>query len=648
VAQEIVSAFDSPVLAPAGPRERPSTILGVAVWLALISGLAQAVVLMVERIGFDRFIRHGPEVMWMAPLVHLVLFGAVAAALVLGSRVWPAVGSLRVTVFACACLGYAGLLFLVTQLSLWAVVLLAIGLAAQTARLAAAHRRGFLRAVGWSLRWRPRRRAAARRDHSADGAEAAALDRRDFLVGATVPIAGLAGGIAGWNWMAERRAVARRVASPGGSPNVILIVLDTVRADSLGLYGRRRRTSPNLEALASGGVVFDRAFATAPWTLPSHASLLTGHYPHTLTANWHDALDRSQPTLAEVFGSCGYRTAGFIGNKLYCQAETGLARGFDHYSDYPPTIPETIVSSTLGRFVGNSHQLRNLIGRHGVLTTTSAEEINGRAVRWAADQREPFFLFLNYFDAHEPYFPPAPFDDMFGTAALRRTSLTRYWDRQGGRLDKKTMPPEEVEAERDAYEGCLAYLDHQIGQLIDDFRRRDLLANTVVVVTADHGEQFGEHGLFGHGNSLYLPLLHVPLIVHGEGRVPAKVRIGSSVSLRDVAATLIDVAGIAPAVTLPGVSLAGQWREGVGAGPTSPILAQVRFSSELPSYTPASAGDMRSIISDDYHYIAGAKSREELYRWRDDPSESRDLAASADHAEIRAQLSARVSTLASQ
>ena len=121
---------------------------------------------------------------------------------------------------------------------------------------------------------------------------------------------------------------------PANSPNVLLIVLDTVRADHLSLYGYERPTTPNLERLAKRGIRFDNARATAPWTLPSHASMFTGHWPHELGAKWMTPLRGNLPTLAEYLGAHGYATAGFVANVVYCSQETGLARGFTHYEDY--------------------------------------------------------------------------------------------------------------------------------------------------------------------------------------------------------------------------------------------------------------------------------------------------------------------------
>jgi arylsulfatase A-like enzyme len=159
--------------------------------------------------------------------------------------------------------------------------------------------------------------------------------RSTFLVSALAVIA-IAGGALGWPRWVESRAIAALPAPPAGAPNVLLIVLDTVRARSLGLYGYERATSPNLDRFAKNGVVFSHAFSASPWTLPSHGAMFTGRLPHELSGGWMTPIDGTYPTLAEALSSVGYLTAGFIANTTYCPAEFGLARGFSHYEDHLP------------------------------------------------------------------------------------------------------------------------------------------------------------------------------------------------------------------------------------------------------------------------------------------------------------------------
>ena len=625
-----LSSATNPKLPP-GPHA-PVSITAVAVWMALAAGLGEAGVLILQRLVFHQFIRHGPQILWMAPLTNLVIFAFPAAALIVLARRWPRLASSGVVVFIFSLAGYLSLLLLIDGLSKWALLVLAIGLALQTARFAAAHPKGFYsllaRTLGWTGIVRGLGRPGPSEPLSPTAPAGARLSRREFLASAGVTLAGLAAGVQGWQWTAERLALARLPSASPGLPNVIFIVLDTVRAASLSLYGYRRLTTPNLARIAQAGVGFDNAIATAPWTLPSHASMFTGRYPHELTADWKTALDASSPTLAEIFSAQGYVTAGFVANVLYCQSETGLSRGFAHYDDYGVSAAETAMSASLGRFITNSHSLRQLIGYYDLLGIARAETINHNFLTWLADQGpRPFFAFLNYFDAHEPYTPAPPFDNLFGTAALRRKGSIRYWDRQGGRLDKQQMTAPEVQLELDAYEGAIAYLDQQIGLLFDELDRRDLRDNTLVVITADHGEQFAEHELFGHGNSLYLPLLRVPLLLAFPGRVPAGLMLDEPVTLRDLAATVVDLVDLAAGAQLPGRSLAEYWRNPGGSsspGP-SPLLAEVSYSPELPENSPAHKGAMHSVIMDQHHFIVQADGQEELFDWQTDPDELKNL-----------------------
>ena len=195
--------------------------------------------------------------------------------------------------------------------------------------------------------------------------------------------------------------------------------------------------------------------------------------------------------------------------------------------------------------------------------------------------------------------------------------------------EPSTLAPENLGG-RTAYDGCLAFLDQQVGQLLDDFQDRGLLENTLVIVTADHGEQFGEHGLIGHGNSLYLPLIHVPLVVSLPGRVPAGRRVPDAVSLADLPATVLDLLRVSGRPTFPGTSLARCWesREGRPAPPGSPIVSEVGAGINTPEHEPVTRGSMQSPILGDYHYILNGDGVEELYDWHRDPGEREDLSGS--------------------
>lgn len=457
------------------------------------------------------------------------------------------------------------------------------------------------------------------------------FDRREFI-----KIAGgslLAAAVTSWGWdkYLEVGAEAELPQSSPGAPNVLMIVLDTVRAQNLSLYGYHRPTMPNLGQIAKQGVFFEQAVAPAPWTLPSHASMFTGRFPHELTADWTTPLDATYPTLAEILYQHGYLTTGFIANTLYCSYESGLNRGFVHYEDYPVSLSQLIRSSALGREITNNLDLRRLVKYYNLLGRKSAERLNYDFLSWLSRQEQrPFFAFLNYFDAHNPYIPPPPYDGMFG-------NLPR---RDPGVIPAEWWSETEIQAEIDAYDGLLAYLDHQLDLLLSELKSRGILDNTLLIITSDHGEEFGEHQLFGHGTSLYWPSLFVPLLISFPSRIPVGRTIRTPVTLRDLAATILDLLKIDANNKLPGSSLAKYWENSAGVEnvKNNPILlSEVSQGVRTPKSWPISKGSMRSLVTDNFHYIVDGVGFEELYDIRSDPFEFENLAGSTEYRPAKEQ-----------
>jgi arylsulfatase A-like enzyme len=488
------------------------------------------------------------------------------------------------------------LLLLVPGLHHYAALMLSLGLAMQTARVLTRHTVGFF-----------------------------ALCRRTVPWMAVVVLA-LAAAVHGGQALAESRALAALPPAPAGAPNVLLIVIDTARARNFSLYGYARPTTPRLDGLAATGAVFERALSTAPWTLPSHGSMFTGRWAHEMSADWRQPLDTSDSTLAEALAAHGYLTAGFVANTGYGSREHGLARGFAHYEDYPISLGQVAHSSALLRTIANNFRLRTLVKNDEHLNRVSADEVNHRFLGWlaAADLARPFFAFLNYYDVHGPYLPPPPFDTRFGPFLPGgKLSPIHRWNFQPG---APTPSPREVDTEKAAYDGALAYVDQRVGALLDELRRRGVLAKTLVIVTSDHGEEFGEHGVFDHGNSLYLASLHVPLVIWYPPRVPAG-RVAAPVSLRDLPATVLDVTGLRTARPFPGESLARQWGGRTAAGDIGELLiSSVRRATGLRSWFPVSKGDMVALAGGGRRYIRNGDATEELYDFEGDYWETRDLA----------------------
>lgn len=405
----------------------------------------------------------------------------------------------------------------------------------------------------------------------------------------------------------RERRLNRTTASAPDAPNVLLLVLDTVRAISLSLYGYDRETTPELTRWATRGVVFTRAYSTSPWTLPSHASMMTGRWMHELSADWMVPLDRTHPTLAEVLGRRGYRTGGFVANTDYASAEVGLDRGFGRFEDYTLDPGQILRSSSLWRAGARIAPIRRIIGNYDNLGRRTAPEISGAFLRWLdRDPARPFFGFLNYYDAHRPYFPPGEWPSRFRTPGVELNP--RYRREDGSEPDPA---PERIQGAVDAYDNAIGYLDSEIGKLLDQLEQRGVLERTIVIITSDHGEEFFEHELWDHGNSLYHPSVHVPLLVIAPGLAPAGVRTAQLVSLRSLPATVLDLLRLPGASPFPGASLAGAWS---GASLPDTILLGVRKVLRQPSWYPASAGDLGSVVTARHQYIRNQGSgAEELF-----------------------------------
>ena len=231
-------------------------------------------------------------------------------------------------------------------------------------------------------------------------------------------------------------------AAASGAPNILLLVLDTVRGSYLSLYGFDRATTPNLERWGRRGVVFDRAIAPAPWTLPSHASLFTGQVATALKVGWEQPLVPESRTLAEVLQSRGYSTAGFIANALYCNAGQGLAQGFEHYEDFQWTPADLLLTTGIGAALLNNDWLRRQAGEFQLPGRKSAAQLNAAVLAWVDGPRvRPFFVFANYFDAHIPVLPSAATMAAWAPSRVRvRTaSGTTATRRRGG--GRSISPP---------------------------------------------------------------------------------------------------------------------------------------------------------------------------------------------------------------
>jgi arylsulfatase A-like enzyme len=624
--------FKEARLAGRSSRERRSgppgavTFLALWAWCGLFSGLLEVGSTVVRKrfVDVNQFYWTSRHFVWLVPLINLLIFLALGVAVWLLALCSPRRARWISTRFLCA----------LTLLPLfWAAFPRIYGLA------------GFVLVLGVAVQLAPvleRRAAGLRR-----------VVRVSFPLLACL-VAALAASLWGADRLKAWREEARPLPPPG-SPNVLLIVLDTVAADHLSLYGYPRPTSPTIDELAARGVRFDRAQATSSWTLPSHSSMFTGRWPHELSAGWFTPLDGTYLTLAEALGSRGYATAGVVANAWYCAAETGLARGFTHYRDY--SFPRLTVFKTavlvdgslqalqaVERFLEDGlgiDLLRPAADRLWTLLKINRKEasaVNREFLDWLSQRREPerpFFAFLNYYDAHYPFQLRENGLHRFGVMPRtnREADILRDWLS----LINRGPSPSEIDFARDSYDDCVADLDEQLGRLIDELDRRSVLRRTWVIVTADHGESFGEHpGVFWHGTSLYEPQLHVPLLIVPPEGGPAPRVVTETASLRDLAATVADVVGLGSGARFPGESLARFWNGSAAAG--GQAAAPGRALSEvvpLGSFGPnPSLWDTRprwplaALSEGDWTYIRHEENaREELYHVRDDVRQQHNLAA---------------------
>jgi arylsulfatase A-like enzyme len=297
--------------------------------------------------------------------------------------------------------------------------------------------------------------------------------------------------------------------------DVVLIVVDTLRADHLSLHGYGRATSPALDALAREAVVYEHATSPGTWTVPSHAALFTGRWPSFAGAERVPAarnlalpINPDLPTLAGILGERGLHTAAFVANSTYVARVLGFARGFAEFFDH------------------------KLGGADGVRTAF---------VDWLKGRRDRVFVFMNILDPHEPYDPPEPYRSMFPGRDEQWGTVFTSLVNAGTPITPK-MRAHFVSQ----YDGEIAYTDHVLGAIFDDLRRAGRWDAALVIVTSDHGELLGEHGLAGHGLAPYEELLHVPLLVKYPGGVRAGERVTRRVSTLGVFATVLASVGVQP------------------------------------------------------------------------------------------------------
>lgn len=550
------------------------------------------------------------EILWISPVVDLILFLLVALLIAAVAFVAPRVPGLRVLVFVLSFLAFRDLLSLTGRLQRYAILVLAAGVAVAMVRWFARNEVKVLRACKISLPW--------------------------LVAGLILVFVAVNGGKKLW----EQHELGQLPPAATGAPNIVVIVVDTLRADHVSSYGYNRPTTPEMDRIAAQGVAFDSAIATSSWSLPSHASLLTGRYvfEHGVGnvepepwLGWGDKGLGGRFTLGEELGKRGYRSGAFSANRTYFSRDLGFGRSFIHFEDYFHSAGDMFVRTVYGREFARRYFLRSeksqitrtlrRLGMESLLDQDAegsgssggaygirkrGSVVNEETLSWIDRDRErPFFVFLNYFDVHSPYGAPRSYPEP-------------AWS-QNGLIDK--------------YDDGVKYADDHIAELMKGLENRGLAANTLVIITSDHGESLDQHGLPYHGHGLYRELIRVPLIFWYPGHIPEGVRVSVPVTNSAIPATVIDLLRGGPVENFRGPGLDAAWNGANSVtdwpSPLSELAQNIFLTKQDRSIDPdiptAVSGSMKSLVTPQWHLITHEKLGDQIYDWKQDPAESHNL-----------------------
>lgn len=429
-------------------------------------------------------------------------------------------------------------------------------------------------------------------------------------------------------FLAEHRS--RRIPVPGklpgkDRPNVILIVLDTVRSDHLSCYGYNRKTSPQLDDFSQSSMKFENCYSTANWTVPGHASIFTGRY--SISHGAHKAIgdsllkdERINPffsfplgneevTLAEVLHEQGYRTAAVVSNHTCVSGIFGLDQGFDYFYNSPPFRYKPVTYTILMK----SNLLQNRV-RPYLSPFRIAKDINDKVFRWINIHSDtPFFMFINYMDAHDPYIPPPEYQRMFpGKIERFHVDIHLFGE------NHEEVSEEQIHHLESQYDGEIAYLDENLGELFVWLKSKGLYERSIIVITSDHGEYLGEKKLFGHSVGLYEPVLRVPLIIHAPGNIDWDVDTHKPVQTIDIMPTILKILDIPIPGGVQGGALIQEIRH--------PIISEHYVG---PNYKNTYNGRfyerLTSLIEENYKFIFSESNRHEMYDILKDSDEVNNL-----------------------
>jgi arylsulfatase A-like enzyme len=615
-------------------RPQLTTLLLIAVWFGVVTGLIEGAGLMLfQRLNWASW---GPmlhvswPILWIAPLVDVTLFLAPASVTALVLGIWPRSTALTILVFMLSLASVYDWLTVTGRLLHWSSLLLAFGVSVALTRWIAKHEdlaiHFWKKSTGWLV--------------------------------ATVLLVLLA--IEGGRSLAEQRLLASLPVPVPASPNVLLIVIDTLRADHLSSYGYSRATSPTIDRMGREGVVFENAIATCSWSFPSHVSLLTGRYqfehrmgavPRMPVLGPAVASFHGYPTLGEALEQLGYRTAGFSANRTFFSSELGFWQGMTHFEDYFHSPADAFVRTLYGREFSRIYlsrtehskpkRLLRWLGIDSILdgdeegsgsfggaqgVRKRAPEVNRELLSWvgqSTESRRPFFAVLNYFDVHAPYGGPR--------------SFLRPWTQNDP---------------VDLYDDSIRYVDQSVDELMAELARRGFADNTLVIVTSDHGESLGEHGLESHGAALYRELIRVPLVLWFPTRIPSGQRVAEEVSSGAIPATVMDLLPGNPQ-PFPRPSLSVFWSRDPTKKADPVALSELTENHFLAKIEQAAAravpsaisGSMKSLVQGPWHLIVHSTLGVQLYNWDNDPTEANNLVNTPAGHEVSRQLNDKIQNL---
>jgi len=387
-------------------------------------------------------------------------------------------------------------------------------------------------------------------------------------------------------------ALDKKTTSPPG-PNIILITIDTLRANHLGCYGYERNTSPNIDSLARQSVLFQTAVTPRARTGPATAAVLTGQYPHTNTVrtNWVP-LPKKAITLQEILSNKNYVTSAVVGNYVLKREHSGFSPGFDSYDDrmFEKELNRNLYEKTAG-------------------------QINRSVFNWLEENyQNKFFLWIHYQDPHGPYAAPRELRDTFNHHNKDYISIEKIKEFQRLPWIEEKDGKVDAASYRDNYDTEILYCDEAVGKLVARLSDLGVEDDTVIILTADHGESLGEHDYYlGHGKFVYEASSRVPLIVYGPSIIKNPGRIEEQVNLINITPTILDLAGIPIPPGMEGKSLL-------------PMINGEDISGDEYIFLERK-NQIKAVRTNDWKYIANIdKSTDELYYLRDDPLETKNVA----------------------